>query len=65
MSNSGQTMIKSYSVHTIPPDTQPKEYALGWLRKVLQYAQVKETEEDYDIKTKGHKVFFTLRGEDG
>ena len=53
--------MKTYSVHTIPPNTQPKEYALGWLRRVLQYAQVKETEVDYDVKTKGSKVFFELK----
>jgi len=58
-------MIPSYSVHSIPTDVQPAIFAEEWLRKVLVYAQCKETVEDYTVKVRNgasYKVFFELKG---
>ena len=45
---------------------QPAIFAEEWLRKVLVYAQCKETVEDYTVKVRNgasYKVFFELKGE--
>ena len=56
-------MIK-YSIYTVPADTQPKDFGLEWLNKVLGYTKSKYTVDDYHMKIKngtGYKVFFTLK----